>query len=171
MSLSFSSNNQKDVLNRRTTVEKALPVKRETAAPADLEVQPGLEMETGAPKMPVILPEEIGDAAAPVISAPISPAPRPSAKDPQLVEVENILAEGLEETYKEMLPAARLKFKQEGERVSQTIWQMVKTAHLQIKKAAGLIRHWLLFIPGVNRLFLEQEVKIKTDKIIAMTKK
>jgi hypothetical protein len=28
-----------------------------------------------------------------------------------------------------------------------------------------LIREWLLIIPGVNKYFLEQEAKIKTDKI------
>ena len=30
----------------------------------------------------------------------------------------------------------------------------------------SLIREWLKVIPGINKFFLEQTVKIKTDKII-----
>jgi hypothetical protein len=35
-----------------------------------------------------------------------------------------------------------------------------------VKKILALIRDWLKLIPGVNRFFLEQEAKIKTDKIL-----
>jgi hypothetical protein len=37
------------------------------------------------------------------------------------------------------------------------------------KKIFVLIRAWLKIIPGVNRFFLEQEAKIKTDKILFVT--
>lgn len=96
--------------------------------------------------------------------------PRP-AKDPRLVEVENLLSVGLEDTYKELSPELKIKFKLEGERVSGLIWQMIESAKLQVQKIVDLIRNWLKMIPHVNHFFLEQETKIKTDKIILFAKK
>ena len=37
---------------------------------------------------------------------------------------------------------------------------------IQVKKIFILIISWLKIIPGVNKFFLEQEAKIKADRIL-----
>ena len=39
------------------------------------------------------------------------------------------------------------------------------------KKIFQLILEWLKLLPGINRFFLEQEAKIKTDRIIHLNQK
>ena len=43
---------------------------------------------------------------------------------------------------------------------------MVSAAKVHSKKILKAIVGWLKMIPGVNKFFLEQEAKIKTDKIL-----
>ena len=43
---------------------------------------------------------------------------------------------------------------------------MIETGKAVGRKILKLIRSWLKLIPGVNKFFLEQEAKIKTDKIV-----
>jgi len=118
---------------------------------------------------------ELPSAAPPTAPAPAAPAgglpPPPAIKNAALLKVENILAEDLNEAYQSMTPELQTKFRTEGERVAGLIWQMMATAKVQTKKILELIVHWLKMIPGVNRYFLEQESKIKTDKIIVLSKK
>jgi hypothetical protein len=45
------------------------------------------------------------------------------------------------------------------------ISKMVRSLQLNVKRALQLIRDWLLTVPKVNKFFLEQEAKIKVDKI------
>ncbi len=129
------------------------------------------ELESGGPMDAEVRPtaETTQPGIAAAASAPTA-IPHP-AKNPNLVEVENILSAGLEDAYKELPPELKIKFKLEGERVSGLIWQMVETAKIQAQKILDLIRHWLKMIPHVNYFFLEQETKIKTDKIILFAKK
>ncbi|MBI5230480.1 MAG: hypothetical protein HY981_04240 [Candidatus Magasanikbacteria bacterium] len=101
--------------------------------------------------------------------APASPTPQPKAE--LLLEVEDILSEDLAPIYQKMTPENQRQFKAKGEEVARTIWQMIETAKLQLKKILTLLREWLKLIPGVNRYFLEQETKIKIDKIIALAHK
>jgi hypothetical protein len=42
---------------------------------------------------------------------------------------------------------------------------------IKVNKIIDLIRRWLKLIPGINKFFLEQEVKIKADKIIRLKDK
>lgn len=139
----------------KPAVEIGAQKESELSGPMETEARPATE--TTQPK-PV--------AATP---APVS-IPRP-VKDQHLIEVENILSAGLEEAYKELSPELKIKFKLEGERVSGIVWQMVETAKIQVQKIVDLIRNWLKMIPHVNHFFLEQETKIKTDKIIFFAKK
>ncbi len=113
--------------------------------------------------------EEQAPVALPAVS-PV-PLPQPAAKDPHLVEIEKILEEDLKDAFLDLPLEKQKQFKAEGERVAGIIWQMVETAKLQVKKIIKLIRGWLKIIPGINRFFLEQETKIKTDKIIGLARK
>lgn len=107
-------------------------------------------------------------AAVPVKYAKL--APRPEPKPEQLRQIENILSENLKEAFLEMSPQKQMEFKREGERVASIIYQMIYSAKIQVKKIVELISGWLKRLPGVNKYFIEQESKIKADKIINLTK-
>lgn len=108
----------------------------------------------------------------PVAVAPVTPpTPIRQPKPEELLKVEKIMEAGLDELYKKMPLDKQREFRIEGEKTANLIWQMVKTAKIHVKKILELITHWLRIIPGVNKFFLAQEAKIKTDQIIALAKK
>jgi hypothetical protein len=82
--------------------------------------------------------------------------------------IENVLAKDLDDVFMSMPPKQRLEFKVEGEETARKINAMLDDAKIKIKKIIVLIRKWLSMVPGVNKFFLEQEVKIKTDEILRM---
>ena len=81
-------------------------------------------------------------------------------------EIEVILQEDLTDMFLAMRPEDQQKFKQKGEETVGQIRQLLTSTKINAKKIFTLIREWLKVIPGVNRYFLEQEAKIKTDKIL-----
>jgi hypothetical protein len=89
----------------------------------------------------------------------------------QAAAIDNILAEGLNEVFLKMEPAQQANFKKVGEETTNQINRLLLEAKVKINKIMSLIRNWLKLIPGVNKFFLEQEVKIKTDKIIKIKNK
>ncbi len=97
-----------------------------------------------------------------------APAPAQPAKDPTLRQVEDVLEEGLAEVYKKMDPAHQARFSKEGDRVAGRVTEMIRQARVRAREVLSLISNWLKIIPGVNRFFLDQEAKIKTDRIIAL---
>jgi len=108
-------------------------------------------------------PEAVQAAAAVVAQNLARRAP--VITDPFQKEVESVLTENIGDIYKQLPQDKKALFKQKGEEVASQITAMVKSGMLKIKKILHLIREWLLIIPGVNKFFLEQEAKIKTDKI------
>lgn len=101
----------------------------------------------------------------PVITPAVSAAPVQAA-DPLAQRIETILAEDLTDMYLKMSPNDQVVFKQKGEETVSRIRELMTKTKVNAKKIFELIREWLKFIPGVNRFFLEQEAKIKTDKIL-----
>lgn len=93
---------------------------------------------------------------------------RPSAKSEELHAIEEILEEDLEEAYWQLSPRVRGEFKKRGEDTAKKIERLLQAVHLNILKVLRLLQKWLSLIPHVNRFFLEQEAKIKTDKIVAL---
>jgi hypothetical protein len=89
-------------------------------------------------------------------------------KDEAIIEVEKILEDGIGPFYASLPPEARPLFKQKGEEAAVEISEMVRTLHFKIKRVLELIYTWLKTIPGVNKFFLEQEAKIKTDRIVEL---
>lgn len=83
-------------------------------------------------------------------------------------EIEDILSEGLEEIYIKMPPKNQMEFKHKGEEVSREINKMIDQVKIKIKKILNLIQEWLSIVPGINKFYLEQEAKIRTDKIIQL---
>lgn len=112
---------------------------------------------------------EQAPAAAPAPAAPVpAPAAPAARKDPTVRGVESILEENLAETYAKMPPALQAKFRKEGERVTAKIVAMVRGAKAKGREVLALVTGWLKLIPGVNKFFLMQEAKIKTDKILLL---
>lgn len=113
--------------------------------------------------------------------APVAPAQRvepltarvatPRTKSERLVEIEKIMSEGIESVYATLPAAVQEEVRREGEKTASAIEQLVAGGKAAAKKVLNLLRAWLEKIPGVNAFFLEQESKIKTDRIMAIARK
>ena len=102
-------------------------------------------------------------------SAPLPVAPLPPANDPRtgvLKQVEALLSEGLMQLYQSLPESRRAAFKQTGEQVANRITDMIMYGKAKVKEIWTLIGEWLRVVPGVNKYYLEQEIKIKTDRIM-----
>jgi len=88
--------------------------------------------------------------------------------DEEIAQIESILSEGLEDEYNTMPPAVQAIFRKEGERIAAAIQLLLEHSRAAARQIADLIRKWLGMIPGVNRFFLEQEAKIKTDQLLEL---
>ena len=95
----------------------------------------------------------------------------PTIRDPLTLEIEHLLEDGLQDVYKELTPIQKQEFKIEGEKAAYKIRQLMTGAHVKVKKIFKVILEWLKILPGVNRFFLEQEAKIKVDKLMSMKDK
>jgi hypothetical protein len=134
---------------------------------------PGPEREPVLEKEKPSAPEKAPAKEAPrepVLTTPVAPAaPAPQAPtpaDPITESVEKILSEDLAEFYQAMPPADRERFKIKGEETVSKIRKIMDGATIKVKEVLKLIVIWIKMIPGINKFFLEQESKIKTDKII-----
>lgn len=130
------------------------------------------ETEQHAPEteaQPQEIPTEIPAATPlPVKKRQQHPKQIPQVRDELIVRIEKIMEDGLHDAYMEMTPVQKQKFKIEGEKTAHKIRHMVKSGKIKAKKVCELLLSWLKLIPGVNRFFLEQEAKIKTDQILSL---
>ena len=92
----------------------------------------------------------------------------PQVQDTVTRQVEQILEAGLGDAFQALTPIQKQEFKIKGEETARKIRDLLRDAHMKVKKIFRLILQWLKILPGVNRFFLEQEAKIKADKIIAL---
>jgi len=111
--------------------------------------------------------------AAPSISAAealpqAAPAVLPIQKSPLLLEIESIMEENLREIYQNMPDELKIRFNSEGEKTAGEIKNLMQSLKATTKKLIDILKKWLLIIPGINKFFLEQEAKIKADKIMAI---
>jgi len=81
-------------------------------------------------------------------------------------KIEQTMSEDLEDIYLKMPPNLQKEFKEKGEKTAEEINSLLDKARVKVKKIVNLLKKWLAIIPGVNSFFLEQEAKIKADKII-----
>lgn len=110
--------------------------------------------------------EKIEKAKPPKIAAK-----RTSIEEETEKKIEDILEEDLEDTYFQLPEDKRAEFKQEGEEAAWKITDiLLHKPKLYIIKIIAIIRKWLKMVPGVNKFFLEQETKIKTEKILEIKK-
>lgn len=113
-------------------------------------------------------PEE-QPVAEPIMQKVVAVQPVVPKKNKFEAGIEEVLQEDLTDLYLSMTPEDRKAFKIKGEETVSMIHTLVRVAHINTKKIFQLIRTWLQMIPGVNRFFLEQEAKIKTDKVLLVT--
>jgi len=92
----------------------------------------------------------------------------PQVKDDITVKIEKIMEQDLGDAFSELTPLQQQEFKIKGEETAWEVRKLLKSAHIKLKTIFKLILDWLKMLPGINRFFLEQEAKIKTDKIIAL---
>ncbi|MFA6105301.1 MAG: hypothetical protein WC725_01725 [Patescibacteria group bacterium] len=95
----------------------------------------------------------------------------PPLRDPVAQKIEKILEENVGEAYSRLSPIAKEEFKIKGEITAKKIAELLSSTHVKVKKVFQLIMEWLKMLPGINRFFLEQEAKIKTDRILALHKR
>jgi len=120
--------------------------------------------------------EPISDKAIPTTTVATSREAKESGvperqKDRLTMEVEAVLEEDLAEMYQELSPTKQKEFAVKGEVSAKKIRQLLTETKINVRKIFNVIKEWLKMLPGVNKYFLEQEAKIKADKISLVAKK
>lgn len=138
------------------------PEKFEPKIEAPVDKQTGGRFER-----PVATEEQIVSAAQQAIS-PAPAAEKTPDRDEELVMIENILSENIAEIYRELSETKKMAFRQRGEDVAKKIKGLMKQAKIAVHEVLALIKEWLKMLPHISNYFLEQEAKIKTDKILQM---
>lgn len=101
-------------------------------------------------------------------SATPLPIAASAIKDEITKQVEKILEEDLSETYFKMTPETKKQFKEQGEKTASRIRELLDMTKYIALEVVKIITEWLKLIPGVSNYFIEQEAKIKTDKILRL---
>ncbi len=85
--------------------------------------------------------------------------------------IDDILEEGLEDIYLNLPKETQKEFKVKGEETTTKINALLSETRIKVKKIVQAIVEWLKLVPGINKFFIKQTAKIKTDKILAAKKK
>ncbi len=114
-----------------------------------------------------------GEKAAPPkpsVVLPVSAAPQPvfAEKSHMRREIETVLEEDIDFLYKALSQKQRQQFRIEGERTAAKIEILMKQAVIKLVEIIKLIRSWLTLLPGVDRFFIEQEAKIKAERVLLL---
>lgn len=90
----------------------------------------------------------------------------PAKKDDLTLQIEKVLEEDIEEIYFNLPQDKQKEFKEKGEETASAIRKLFESIKIQTKEIIKLITDWLKIVPGINKFFIEQEAKIKADKIL-----
>ncbi|MFH0857672.1 MAG: hypothetical protein V1848_02900 [Candidatus Magasanikbacteria bacterium] len=90
----------------------------------------------------------------------------PQVRDEITKQIEQIMEEGLADAFKELSVVEQQQFKMKGEEVALELRVQMKKTKVKMKKIFQLLFDWLRLLPGINKLYLRQEAKIKADKIM-----
>lgn len=124
-----------------------------------------VETERPRPEEQHVQPQHEVEGALPS-GHPQRPAVGVQAKDPLILEIENILEQDLGAVYQQLSEPQKTIVRQEGERAASLIRTLLEQVKVKAKSVLNVIRRWLRLIPGINKFFSEQEAKIKTDKMM-----
>ena len=141
-------------------------------APIAIEV-PSLEHE---PQEPSFERLTAAPAPAPTIIAPVSSEDAPVElqtlavplvqDDVVMMGIQAILRDNLGEATAAMPEEAKTRFWAKAQEIGVVVADMVRQYKVEVKRVLHLLVEWLHTIPGVNKFFLEQEAKLKTDRIL-----
>jgi hypothetical protein len=149
-----------DVNQESSAIEQEKSIEKEKSS--EQESEKVVEKKPEKPKLEVADPDKLAGLAA-----QSSPA---SIYKKREEEIDKVLSEGLNDIYLKMSPAKRKEFRVKGEETTKKINNLLSQTKVKVKKIINLIKNWLKIIPGVNKFFLEQETKLKTDKIMNIKK-
>ena len=94
----------------------------------------------------------------------------PKVRDDITLKIEHIMEADLGDAFNVLTPLQQQEFKLKGEQTASLIRELLQQTKIKVKKIFALLVAWLRFLPGIDRFFLEQEAKIKTDQIIALSR-
>ncbi len=98
-----------------------------------------------------------------------TPKPIPQIRNDLAVQIEKIMEENLGDVFSALTPVQKQQFKIKGEETANKIRHIIQTTTAKLGKIIQIIFDWLKILPGINHFFLEQEAKIKAEKIIALS--
>jgi len=159
----------KEIPRKREAVSVDQEVAKQPLPEEQVEEQRETEGDKGGQegtreeKVEIEEPVAVDSEASAPLATPVAIA---SQKDVLTKQIESILEEDVMDLYLSMTPQDQQVFKTKGEETLSKIRVLLTKTKVNAKKIFQLIREWLKMIPGVNRFFLEQEAKIKTDKIL-----
>lgn len=93
-----------------------------------------------------------------------------STTDEVLRAVEQTLETGLGDMVNRLPDVAKERFTAKGKEIAMQLTKSVYAGIPQSRVVVELVKAWLLTLPSVNKYFLEQEAKIRTDAIIALAR-
>lgn len=133
------------------------------------EISPEQSAEQGVERVAQKM-EEPKQAERPS-SAPVRrAAPAKTAQQLRDEQIDAILSDGLSDIYLSLPPKKQAEFRAGGEEAVAKISVLLSQTKVKIKAIVEIIKRWLAIIPGLNKFFLEQEAKIKADKIVRLKK-
>jgi len=88
-----------------------------------------------------------------------------------LETIEKILEQDMQNIYQQLPPDVKPIFKARAEEAARNIQQLLQKAKTTISQLREIILRWLQVIPGVNKFFIEQEAKLKAEKIFRLRKR
>lgn len=147
---------------------EAEPQKKTQTPEADFERAEMTEQKQIEQKKDGFLEESIGALKDKLRISKKKPTTIPQVKDQLTVDIENIMEEGLKDAFSELNTIQKEEFKIKGEDTAIQIRNIMRQARIKAKAIIKLLIAWLKMLPGVNRFFIEQEAKIKADKIMAL---
>ncbi len=147
---------EKPIINKQPETPVSLERRLESSLEKSVESSRGLESKAAGTT------EKISSNLPPVGGQALS------FHNQRAQEIDNILSAGLHDVFLKMNPQQQKEFKRVGEETTVKIVAMLDKGKVKISKIIDLIKKWLKIIPGVNKFFLEQEAKIKADKIMRL---
>jgi hypothetical protein len=145
--------------NNIPNIEK-LPV-----SPAKPESEVSFNTETKV-EADIVKTNKVATPPKSTIQSQVAEPPKLEQEDELMQRVEEILANDVGEFYMDLDPTTQAKFKQQGEDAVVKINTILKQAKVRAKEIIVIITEWLQIVPGLNKFFIEQSAKIKTDKIM-----
>jgi len=162
--LKSSQNNKEKLFNSEKPLDETAQIQPKTEKEPEFEEEKAESSQISTEKAePVVAPLGVATPS----SAPVSQV----QEDKISKDIEAILSEDMEEIYKNLPENLKEDFKNKGEETAKEIKNIISEAKIIVSKILILIKNWFLMVPGVNKFFLEQECKIKTEKILNLAKK